>query len=170
MPEEEYRVLLTQADSAMGAKQSHLARTFRLGQYPRFDYDEAQDVLVFSETGIARVVAAVEFVGEVSRRDSVWTWAWDMPVLQHAAGRARKVRWYGWRHGLPWLRQARWSGDDVDGWEMTSLTAWLTDAEGAYRAPSSDSLRYTFMLLTDVQWAPPGRSVDSYITSPRQVP
>lgn len=170
MPNEDYRVLLTRADSAMGAAQDRLSRDFRLGEYARFDYDEAEDVLVFSDSGIARVVASVEFVGKVSRRDSVWTWAWDIPVLQHAATRASSARWYGWRHGIPPLRRARWPGKDVDGWEMTSLTAWITDAQGAYRAPSSDSLYYTFLLLTDVRWAPPGRSVSSYLKSRRPVP
>jgi hypothetical protein len=34
-----------------------------------------------------------------------------------------------------------------------------------YRAPSSDSTRYTFMLLRNVRWATAGRLVQSYIVS-----
>ena len=35
---------------------------------------------------------------------------------------------------------------------------------GGFDNPSSDSTRYTFMLLRNVRWAPPGRSVSSYRT------
>lgn len=167
MPQHEYVSLLTRADSAMGAHQDRLRREFRLGRWPRFDYDEGAGVLVFSEHDSARVIADVEFVGEVRRRDSTFTWAWDLPALQRFAAAAGSARRYGWLHGVQYLRESGWHGDDVDGWEMTSLTGWIAGAEGGYRAPSSDSLRYTFMLMRNVRWAPAGRLVQSYIVSER---
>jgi hypothetical protein len=39
----------------------------------------------------------------------------------------------------------------VDGWEMTSVAAFLLKAKGAYRSP--DERGFTFMILTDVRWA-----------------
>jgi hypothetical protein len=152
----------------MSVHQKTLSREFRLGQWPRFDYDEGAGVMVFSENGVAKVLADVQFVGEVSRKDSTWTWGWDLPYVSTGlAQAAQSARWYGRLHGVSTLRRNRAHVDDVDGWEMTSLTAWIAGAEGAYRAPSSDSTRDTFMLLRHVRWAPPGRSVNSYVVSPR---
>jgi hypothetical protein len=168
MPEAEYVDLLTRADSLMGVHQDSLGAAFRIGRYARFDYDEATGIFVFSDSGRAKVLADIQFVGEVSRRDSIWTWAWELPfVASHLAQAAGKARWYGWRHGIARLRTSGWRGDFTDGWEMTSLTALIAGADGAYRAPSSDSLRYTFVLLRNVRWARPGRSVESYLQSPR---
>lgn len=168
MPHDRYVELLTRADSAMSAHQDRLGREFHVGAFRHFDYDEGAGIMVFSDTGVAEVLADVQFVGEVSRRDSVWTWAWELPYVSGPlAGAASDARRYGWLHGVAPLRRSGWHGDDVDGWEMTSLTAFIAGAEGGYRAPSSDSTRYTFMLLRNVRWAPRGRRVETYIVSPR---
>ena len=168
MQHDRYVELLTRADSAMSAQQDRLRRDFRLGEWPRFDYDEGAGILVFSQGGIAKVLADLQFVGAVSRRDSTWTWAWDLPYISDQLARAASdARRYGWLHGLTPLRRSGWPADYVDGWEMTSLTGWIAGAEGGYRAPSSDSSHFTFMLLRNVRWAPPGRSVQSYLVSPR---
>lgn len=168
MPRERYVDLLTTADSAMRAKQERLQREFQLGSYQRFDYDEGTGAFVFSANGQAKVLADAKFVGVVSRRDSTWTWSWKLPyVSAELSTPARRARRYGWLHGVDHLKHSDWPGDQADGWEMTSLTAWIAGAEGAYRAPSSDSSRYTFLLLDHVRWAPPGRSAASYIVSPR---
>jgi hypothetical protein len=169
MGRDRYVELLTTADSALRAKQDRLERDFQFGSYPRYDYDEATGVFVFSADGQAKVLADAKFVGVVSRRDSTWTWSWNLPyVSADLSASARKARWYGWVHGVDYLKHSGWSGDQVDGWEMTSLTAWIAGAEGAYRAPSADSSEYTLLLLDHVRWAPAGRSVASYIVSTRE--
>jgi hypothetical protein len=163
-----YVALLTTADSAMRARQDTLTREFRIGSYERYDYDEASGIFVFSDSGVAKVLADIQLVGEVSRRDSAWTWAWQFPhVAPFLVRDARAMRRYGWWHGIPLLRRTGWSADQVDGWEMTSLTGWLTGAQGDYRAPASDSSTYTFLLLRNLRWAPSGKVVSDYIKSPR---
>lgn len=122
MNKDEYVAFLTRADSVMGAHQDRLQRDFRLGQWPRYDYDEGVGVIVFPEHDTAHVVADVQFVGEVSRRDSTFTWAWDLPALSAFVAASRSARRYGWLHGVRHLRDSGWHGDVVDGWEMTSLT------------------------------------------------
>ncbi len=166
MPEAEYVSLLTRADSLMTVHQDSLRAVFDLGGYAHFDYDEGTGIFVLSDSGVAKVLADVQFVGEVSRLDSTWTWAWEVPVFSgRLSTSATSARWYGWRHGIRRLRSSGWHADATDGWEMTSLTGLIAGAEGAYRAPSSDSTKYTFMLLRNVRWAPPGRTVDSFLTS-----
>jgi hypothetical protein len=55
------------------------------------------------------------------------------------------LREFGEVRGLPQLAAPRLEADEVHGWEMTSLAAYLLGAEGLYRAPF-DHL-YLFMLL-----------------------
>ena len=169
MPESRYVDVLTRADSAMTVKQHRLERDFHMGEYQHYDYDEGIGLLILSDSGVVRVLADVQFVGDVSRRDSTWRWAWDLPYVPDSLARAASIaRRYGWLRGVRRLRRSGWHGDQIDGWEMTSLTAWLAGADGAYRAPSSDSTTYTFMLLRHVRWAPPGRRASSYLVSPRR--
>jgi hypothetical protein len=167
MPEARYVALLMSADSALQLRQDQLRKDFQLDRFPHYDYDEGTGVFVFSDNGVARVIADVQFVGDVSRKDSTFRWAWESPrVSSKLAEAATHARWYGWFHGVPRLRESGWRADYVDGWEMTSLAAWITGADGAYRAPSADSATYTFMLLRNVRRAPQGRRVESYIASP----
>ncbi|HEV8358403.1 MAG TPA: hypothetical protein VGQ17_16735 [Gemmatimonadales bacterium] len=167
MSKARYVAYLTEADSVMSVLQEHLDRDFGLLERERFDYDEANGVFVLSDSGVAKVLADVQFVGKVSRRDSTWTWAWDLPYYDSYTQAARQARRYGWLHGIRRLRTSRWHGDDTDGWEMTSLTAHIAGAEGGYRAPAADSSSYVFLLLRNVRLAPVGRRVDSYLKSPR---
>jgi hypothetical protein len=163
-----YVALLTRADSAMRVKQDRLERDFRLGKYKRYDYDEGLGVIAFSDSDVVKVIADVQFVGDVSRRDSTWRWAWDLPyVMPEFAEASIKARRFGQWRGVPPLKTTGWNGDRTDGWEMTSLTAWIAGADGAYSAPSSDSSTYTFLLLRNVRWAPPGKRVSDYIKSRR---
>ena len=168
MSESDYLKLLTRADSAMSVRQARLKKEFQLGAYKRFDYDEASGIFVFSDSGVARVLADAQFVGDVSRRDSTFRWAWDLPWLASSlTSSANRARYYGWLHGIRRLRDSEWPGGEGDGWEMTALTGWLGGSEGGYRAPSSDSSTYTFVLLHHVRWAPPNTTAKSYIRSPR---
>src|SRR5262249_46608447 len=104
----------------MRARQATLTREFRIGSYQRYDYDEASGIFVFSDSGVAKVLADIQFVGEVSRKDSTWNWAWQLPyVAPFLARDASAMRRYGWWHGVPFLRRTGWPADQVDGWEMT---------------------------------------------------
>jgi len=168
MPEEEYRAWLTAADSTLGVRQDSLQATFHIGSFSRFDYDEATGAFVFSDSGVARVIAQAEFVGFAARRDSTWTWSWQQPQFSPSLTRAaRKARRYGWLHGVARLRSSGWRGDYVDGWEMTSLTCVISGCLGAYRAPASDSSGYTFLLFKTMAVARPGSAPSDYVTSPR---
>ncbi|HET6764952.1 MAG TPA: hypothetical protein VFH27_14810 [Longimicrobiaceae bacterium] len=171
MPEKRYVELLTRAHNAMSVRQRRLEREFRLSQWKHWEYDEAAGILVFADGDTAWLLADIQFVGEVSRRDSTWTWGWKLPYVsgEHADA-ARRTRTYGWVHGIPKLRESGWHADRVDGWEMTSMAGWITGAEGGYSAPSSDSTAYTFLLLRNVRWAPAGRTVDSYMIRARSRP
>jgi hypothetical protein len=164
MADDEYVRRLTEAHDTLTARQQRLESSFGLGGYHRFDYDQEAALLVFSDGDTAKVVADIQVVGDISRRDSTWLWSWANPTVDaHLRKSASRARRYGWRHGISKLKREHWVADQVDGWEMTSLTAWITDAEGAYRAPESDSSGYTFLLLRNVRRVPGGTPVGALL-------
>jgi hypothetical protein len=165
MPRTEYVALLTEANDSLTAKQERLRAEFQLGTHPRFDWDQRAGLIVFSDHDTARVIARIQFVGSIATRDSTWLWAWSNETVEPSMQRAaRSARWFGWRHGIRYLTDAHWAADPIDGWEMTILTAWITNASGAYRVPNSDSSGYTYLLLNDVVRAKPGTLVSSLIS------
>jgi hypothetical protein len=49
------------------------------------------------------------------------------------------------------LTEAKWPGEEADGWEMTAIAARLLEAKGAYRASSDRGL--SFLIFTKIDWA-----------------
>lgn len=144
--------LLKDATAYLQARQDDLQARYPLERYSRYEWDLKTCQLVFSDRGQPRVVAGVQFVGTISTRNDTWLWSWANPsVMEPAKCRVREVREYGdERHYLK-LACAGWSGTEVDGWEMTSIAAYLMGAKGAYR--TQDEHGFSFMVLTDVGWA-----------------
>ena len=131
--------------------QESLDRQYRAGQWPRYDWSQEPGQLVFSQDGKPKVIADIQFVGSISTMTNTWLWAWDNDtVAQELCQASLQVRQYGERHGLPHLTTPKWPAEEADGWEMTSIAAYLTDAEGAYRSPD-EHLLY-FMIMTSVRW------------------
>jgi hypothetical protein len=144
--------LLDSSIPYLQARQRELETHFRLGTYPRYDWDQESAELVFSDRGTPKVIANIQFVGSVSTRSRSWLWSWANPsLLEPAKSKIRMVREYGDRHSLLKLACAYWSADEEDGWEMTAVSAYLLKAKGVYRSP--DERGFTFLIMTDVRWA-----------------
>jgi uncharacterized protein DUF6882 len=144
--------LVTDAVTYLQARQDDLVAQYRIGSYPRYDWNQDTGQLVFSRDGRAQVVADIQFVGSIATDRKNWMWSWANPSLSEAVKReARRVRSYGDEHRHLKLAAACWAGEETDGWEMTAITAYLLGATGAYRSP--DDRGFVFMVLTAVQWA-----------------
>lgn len=132
--------------------QDRAKEEFRLGSYQRFHWNQERGTLVFSDVRIAKVVAAVQLVGSISKRSGTWLWSWDnSTVLPNMKDRIDEVREFGERHGLEELTTAKWSAKEEDGWAMTAITAKLLKAKGAYRSPDDNGL--SFFIFTNIWWA-----------------
>jgi hypothetical protein len=108
--------------------------------------------LVFSDGGQRKVVADIQFVGSVSPDTETWLWAWNNDSVDPELCRALlTVRAYGEAHGFPHLVSSKWPAQEVDGWEMTAIAAFLLQAKGAYRSRGESG--YTFMIMTAIGWA-----------------
>ncbi len=135
-------------------KNRRLETEFRIGTWPRYDYDVDAGTLVFSESGAAKVVAEIQVVGTTSAKAGNWLWAW---ANDHwPAGRvadAERVRAFGETHGIAELTSGYVADDDLNalGWELTAVAARVTAAPGAYRPPSEGGA--LFLLYRTVAWA-----------------
>ena len=81
----------------------------------------------------------------------LWAWANDS-IEERLRTDLNEVRRFGEHRGIWQLSTPKWEADEVDGWEMTSISAYVLQAKGAYRMPSEDL--FTFAILDSVVWAP----------------
>ncbi len=55
-------------------------------------------------------------------------------------------------HDIWQLTTPKWEAVETDGWEMTSIPAYILQAKGAYRMPNSRL--FSFVICDAVEWAP----------------
>jgi hypothetical protein len=148
----EFLRLIDEASQYLNTCQDHLSADFELQRWPRYDWDQETGLLVFSEESRPRVVAEIQFVGSISTVSDTWLWSWANDTIDGSLTvAASSVRRYGEQHGISQLSTSMWHAHHPDGWEMTSISALLTNAKGAYRTPDENG--FTFLLLTSVKWA-----------------
>jgi hypothetical protein len=150
--DDKFRDLVTRAHDYLTGRQEELRQRFSLHSWPRWDWNQDSGQLVFSADGVPKVIADIQFVGSVSSSTGTWLWSWANPWFDERWTKdVRDVRLFGEAHGVWQLTTAKWEADEVDGWEMTSITAYVLQAKGAYRTPGEAGL--TYMVMSDVRWA-----------------
>lgn len=150
---EQFVDLVTRAHEYTTAGQDVLRNEYRLDHWPRWDWDQDDRRIVFSEAGTPKVVADVQFVGTISGQTGTWLWAWANPHLEPEIWRSIiEVRQFGEAHAIEQLTTPKWQADPVDGWEMTSVSAYILQAKGVYRTPREDG-GFTYMIFTAIRWA-----------------
>lgn len=135
-------------------KNDQLKREFRLGDWPRFDYDLATRELVFSEDGKPRVVAEIQVVGSTSENAGNWLWGWaNSHWPEDCIEDAERVCEFGEEHGVGELISGYVEDGDLNalGWELTAVAARVCDAVGAYRPPRDEG-GGLFLLYRNVRW------------------
>lgn len=141
---------VTAGHHALREKQHALESDYGISRFERWDYDQSAGTLTFSDGGVPRVVADIEFVGSVSEANGTWLWAWanfhnEAPVVS----RIGAVREFGEARGFLHLTVPLWKGDAVDGWELSGVAAQVQGAQGVYRVPTARGFLY--MALMSVQ-------------------
>ncbi|WP_432472929.1 DUF6882 domain-containing protein [Amphritea sp. HPY] len=150
--EEEWNNFLHEAYLRLSKKQESLMQEYNLSDHKRFNWDQESGSLIFSSDGDPTVIAQVQFVGSVSTQSDTWLWSWaNTTVLDNVKNQMHRVREYGDAHGYSALTADQWSADEIDGWEMTSVTARILKARGAYRTRTDNG--FTYMVITEIRWA-----------------
>jgi hypothetical protein len=135
-------------------KNARVENEYRVGHWPRWDYDLATGKLVFSEDGVAKVIADIQVAGTTSEAAGNWLWAWANDHWPAAMVEdSLSVRAFGVQHGICDLAHDYVEGDNLNGigWELTAAAARVTDAVGAYRPPHDGGAM--FLIFRSICWA-----------------
>jgi hypothetical protein len=153
MADSRFTELVTAAHAYLTRRQDCLRDAYRLSEHERWDWDDERGAVIFSTGGAPQVVARGQLVGSVSRRTGTWLWAWANADIDRRLCRdLEEVRRFGEHHGIWQLTTPKWEADEVDGWEMTAVAAYILQAEGAYRMPYEHL--YSFAIFDGLEWAP----------------
>ena len=153
MTNDEYEALIETAYAYLQQQQAQTWATFDIDSYGHYHYDQETGKLVFSNNGIVRVISDFQAVGSVSTRSNTWLWAWaNDSILAGVRQAAESVHVFGEREQITEVVAPSWPADETDGWAMTALTAYLTQAKGGYRCP--DDHGFLYVVFTDIDWAP----------------
>lgn len=141
-----YRQLISEASDFLRARIARAREEFGIGDFEEYHYDLKTGRFWWSEGGVPQVEARMVVVGSISTISKTWLWAWANTQL-HGLDQSEIecVRRYGIQRDLPPLVDPTWTGDEVDGWEMTALSARLLESSAAYRSPSANGA--LFLLL-----------------------
>lgn len=137
-------------------KNARLKAEFRLNDWPRYDYDVDAGTLIFSDQGVAKVIAEIQIVGTTSVKAGNWLWAWaNSHWPSERVTDAELVRAFGEEHGICELTHD-YVEENADlnalGWELASVTARVTNALGAYRPPRDEG-GGLFLTYKSMVWA-----------------
>lgn len=151
MNEQEYLVFQQKAFDRLVQLNNGLKDKYKLSSYERFDYDQRSGEFVFSDNGMAKVIAKFQVVGSVSSNESTWLWSWaNAYILETACDQILRVREFGMENSIRKLVEPKWTAVEADGWEMAAVSAAILNAKGAYRCPNKSGA--LFVIYTDVRF------------------
>lgn len=129
--------LIVSSYAYLHQQQAQCTKDFGLGHYDRFDMNQGTGEIIFSRQGKPGVIAKIQVVGDVSTKSNTWLWAWANSSINPILTKdSKQVKQYGQKYKFEPLTLDTWPANEADGWMMTAITAKLTHAKGAYRAPS----------------------------------
>ncbi|TRC86056.1 hypothetical protein FJV80_15325 [Mesorhizobium sp. WSM4310] len=145
-----------EAFEQLTAKNAILEKEFRLGRWPRYDYDLTTGRLLFSDNGAVKVVAEIQIAGSTSAKAGNWLWAWSNSNLPNELlADANRVRSFGEENDIAELQQAFVTDttDDLEalGWELAAAMVRVCDALGAYRSPRGEG-GGLYLILKSASW------------------
>jgi hypothetical protein len=125
---------------------------YKLESYTDWFAEQETGELAFFNDGVKKLIINYECVGSVSIKTNTWLWAWaNKSILDEVKSDLKIVRSYGQKRQFDHLMFEQWLGTEVDGWQMTSIAAYLMKAKGAYRVPTTaDGLLY--MIFKEINW------------------
>jgi hypothetical protein len=142
-------------------KNRRLQAEFKLGDWPRYDYDLVAGTVRFSDQGIVRVMAEIDIAGTTSIAGDDWMWAWANPHLpKELCTAAERVRAFGREHGIDELVRERVTETGhtrVDqmleglGWDLAAVMVRVTNVLGAYCPPTRDTGRL-YLTCKTIAW------------------
>ena len=167
MTEFEYETFVTEATGYLKARIESAKARFGVRRLRRCEYNLFRGEIWWSDSTTPRLRGRVTVVGSVSSKSNTWLWSWANPHFSGVVlGDIVKVREFGEAKAVAKLAGRQWQAGEVDGWEMTALSARLLEAEGAHRVPSENGVLF---LLYDRLERIPDDELDHYMPLKRTV-
>ncbi len=147
---DEFVNFLTEAHEYLTEQQEICKTEYGLSTYERWFYDQETGLIEFFNGDTLKIRIRYQEVGSVSKISNTWLWAWDNPnLLENIKIESQKVKEFGEEQNFERLTKRKWNADEIDGWEMTSIMAYLTNAKGAYRIPGENV--FSFIVFTNIE-------------------
>lgn len=116
------------------AKNRAWADRFGIGTFARWDYDDADRLLVFSDGAAPRILCTYVNVGTLSNKTGTWLWAWANQSLPEASREESQIaRRYGLEHDIGELTDPHFKAAPEDAWMFAAITGHLLGAQALYR-------------------------------------
>lgn len=123
---------------------------YNLGDYERWYYDQNTGLLEFSDSGIVKLRIKYTEIGSISKKTNTWLWAWANPNLtDNVRHDSNQILSFGESNKYEKLTKRKWYADEYDGWEMTSISAFLLQAKGAYMIPTEKI--FSFVVFLEIE-------------------
>ena len=148
---DEFENLIEQATEYLKDRNENANRLFGIGSFSRYEYDLHSGEIWWSEPNDPKVRAKVIIVGSISTKSNTWMWSWANPHFDDVnLGEIDKVREFGEAESIQKLVEEKWEADEIDGWEMTAISARLLESDGAYCSPNDNGGLY--LLFNDLEF------------------
>ncbi len=149
-----YQDLLNKSFEYLTEQQEICKDKYKLSTYQNWFYDQETGELTFSDNGIKKLIIKYEDVGSVSLKSNTWLWSWANETTEDLVkSKIGLVREFGERRQFEKLSSRKWTADEVDGWEMTSIAAYLLKAKGGYRVKTNNDSLFQYFIFKEINWA-----------------
>ncbi len=146
MTEDDYKALSHACVHEFMEKNRLWLERFGISDYPRWDYDDTDRLLIFSGGRKPGVECEYVNVGSYSTNTGTWMWAWaNESVADDSREGITRVRDFGVARGIAELSEPHFEADEDDGWAFAAFAGHMLGAEAVYR-PVADHL-WLFMLV-----------------------
>jgi hypothetical protein len=133
MQNPQFEWLIEQSTAYLRACNQKANRHFGIGGYSRYAYNLPRNEIWWCERSDPKVRGRISLVGSISQDLEQWLWAWANPRFKGLdLGDICRVREFGEAEAIGKLVKSQWPADSFEGWQMTSVSARLLEAQGAY--------------------------------------
>lgn len=124
------------------------ADRYGIGTFPRWDYDDTDKLLVFSDDAAPSVLCTYVNIGSLSNKTGTWLWAWANNSLPEPSKEgSQKALLYGQKHNITELTDPHFKAEPEDAWTFAAITGHLIGAQALYR-PVVDHLEIYMAVMS----------------------
>jgi hypothetical protein len=147
---DDFRDYLTEAHNYLSAQQEICRTKYGIDDWERWYYDDDTGLIEFFNGDTLKLRITYQQVGTVSKTSNTWLWAWaNHDLTDNIKLVSKKTNVLGEQREFERLTKQKWNADEVDGWEMTSIMAYLINAKGGYRIPGENV--YKYIVFTNIE-------------------